>query len=110
MIMQLDKSPGVIIMDKHRYHEKYLLLLHTCNFKKLDYDPTKTTEEKIQRILQKMKKKTKMKQEYVCLYPSGSCPSNFMELQKYTNYFKIAQLMIFYYLQSFQKLGVPHKV
>ena len=54
--MQLDKSPGVIIMDKHRYHEKYLLLLHTCNFKKLDYDPTKTTEEKIQRILQKMKK------------------------------------------------------
>ena len=56
MIMQLDKSPGVIIMDKHRYHEKYLLLLHTCNFKKLDYDPTKTTEEKIQRILQKMKK------------------------------------------------------
>ena len=56
IIMQLDKGPGVIIMDKHRYHEKYLLLLHTCNFKKLDYDPTKTTEEKIQRILQKMKK------------------------------------------------------
>ena len=42
--MQLDKGPGVIIMDKHRYHEKYLLL-HTCNFKKLDYDPTKTTED-----------------------------------------------------------------
>ena len=59
IIMQLDKGPGVIIMDKHRYHKKYLLLLHTCNFKKLDYDPTKTTEEKIQRILQKMKKKQK---------------------------------------------------
>lgn len=51
IIIKQDKRREVVIMDKPRYTETSLLLLDTKNFKKLDYDPIKKTEEKIQRIL-----------------------------------------------------------
>ena len=51
IIIKQDKRREVVIMDKPRYTEASLLLLDTKNFKKLDYDPIKKTEEKIQRIL-----------------------------------------------------------
>ena len=52
------------------------MILEKGNFKILDHDPTKKTEEKIQRILRKMKNRLPP-QEYLRLYPSGSCPGKF---------------------------------
>ena len=37
-------------------------------------------------------------------------PANFMELPKYTYYLKIAQLIIFHYIQSVQILGLPDTI
>lgn len=51
IIIKQDKRREVVIIYKPRYTETSLLLLDTKNFKKLDYDPIKKTEEKIQRIL-----------------------------------------------------------
>ena len=51
IIIIQDKRRELVIMDKPKYVEKSLLLLDSKNFKKLDYDPIKKTEEKIQRIL-----------------------------------------------------------
>ena len=53
--MKQDKELGVVIMDKLKYHEKCLMILENENFIKLDRNPTNKTEEKIQRILRKMK-------------------------------------------------------
>ena len=55
--MKQDKERGVVIMDKLKYHEKCLMILENENFIKLDRSPTNKTEEKIQRILRKMKNK-----------------------------------------------------
>ena len=55
--MKQDKELGVVIMDKLKYHEKCLMTLENENFIKLDRNPTNKTEEKIQRILRKMKNK-----------------------------------------------------
>ena len=55
--MKQDKELGVVIMDKLKYHEKCLMILENENFIKLDRNPTNKTEEKIQRILRKMKNK-----------------------------------------------------
>ena len=74
--MKQDKGRGVVIMDKSKYHEKCLMILEKDNFKTLDLDPTKKTEEKMQRISRKMKNRLSP-QEYLRLYPSGSCPGKF---------------------------------
>ena len=63
-------------MDKSKYQEKCLMILEKDNFKTLDHEVTKKTKEKIQRILRKMKIRLSP-QEYLCLYPSGSCPEKF---------------------------------
>ena len=51
-------------------------MLNTKQFKKLDNDPTKTTERKIQRMLRKIKPKLS-EHEYKVLYPSGTSPGKF---------------------------------
>ena len=63
-------------MDKSKYQEKCLMILEKDNFKTLDLDRTKKTEEKIQQILRKMKNRL-TPQEYLWLYSSGSCPGKF---------------------------------
>ena len=63
-------------MDKNKYTEKWMLLLNTKQFEKLDYDPTKTTERKVQRMLSKIKLKLS-EQKYKVLYPFGSSPGKF---------------------------------
>ena len=70
VIMKQEKDRGVVIMDKSK------MILENDNFKTLDRDPTKKPEEKIQRILWKMKNRLSP-QEYLRLYPSGSCPGKF---------------------------------
>ena len=55
IIIKQNKGCAVVIMYKSKYQEKCLMILENDNFKTLDHDPTKNTEEKIQQILRKMK-------------------------------------------------------
>ena len=55
--MKQDKERGVVIMDNLKYHEKCLMILENENFIKLNRNTTNKTEEKIQRILRKIKNK-----------------------------------------------------
>ena len=74
--MKQDKGRGEVAIDKSKQQEKCLMILKKDNFKSLDLDPTKKAEEKIQRILRKMKNRL-LPLEYLRLYPSGSCPRKF---------------------------------
>ena len=56
--------------------EKCLAVLNTEQFRKLNREPTKTTERKIQRILRKIASNLST-QEYSHLYPTGSCLGKF---------------------------------
>ena len=81
IILKQDKGRGVVLMDKNKYTEKCMLLLNTKQFKKLDNDPTKTTEGKIQRMLRRIKPKLS-EHEYKVLYPFGSSPGKFYNTTK----------------------------
>ena len=50
-------------------------------FTKLSTDPTKKTEEKIRRVLRKIKRSLST-QEYSTIYPTGSCPGKFYGTSK----------------------------
>ena len=75
-IMKADKGRGVVIMNKSKYLEKCLTLLNSEQLVRLDEDPTKTNERKVQRMLRKIKPNL-TDQEYKRLYPSGSAPGKF---------------------------------
>ena len=74
--MRQDKGRGVAIIDKSKYKAKCLELLQTNKFSKLKHDPTKSFENKIQRILRKLKTRLST-QQYFQLYPTGSFPGKF---------------------------------
>ena len=74
--MKVDKGQGVVIMNKSKYLEKYLTLLNSEQLVRLNEDPTKTNERKVQRMLRKIKPNL-TDQEYKRLYPSGSAPGKF---------------------------------
>ena len=76
IIMKQDKESGVVIMNKPTYHGKYLELLNTDQFTKLNHDLTKKIQAKIQRVLRKIKTNL-TSEEYSRLYPSGSSPGKF---------------------------------
>ena len=80
-------------MDKLKYHEKCLMILENENFIKLDRNPTNKTEEKIQRILRKMKKKKNHNKSTYLYIQVDFVPASSMEQLKYTKYLKITQLM-----------------
>ena len=63
-------------MGRTKYIDKCLGLLQTNQFMKLNNDPTKSIEGKIQRILRKVNNRLSSK-EYYQLYPTGSCPGKF---------------------------------
>ena len=50
-------------------------------FTKVSTDPTEKTEEKIQQVLQKIKRSFSA-QEYSTIYPTGSCPEKFYDTAK----------------------------
>ena len=55
MLLRQDKGRGIVVINRIKYTEKCLNLLNTDSFVKLNYDPTKTIEGKIQRSLRKIK-------------------------------------------------------
>ena len=52
--MKQDIGRGVVIMDKSKYTEKVFTILSTKLFQKLKLDPTKSTVEKVQRMVRKV--------------------------------------------------------
>ena len=52
-------------------------ILNTKQFCKLQKDPTKTTEMKIQRTVRRIKNKLISPKEYLNIYPTGSSPGKF---------------------------------
>ena len=81
VIMKQDKGRGVVIMDRTKYIDKCLRMLQTPQFTKLDTDPTKTTERKVQNLLRKIKAQLP-DGIYKKLYPSGSQSGLFYGLAK----------------------------
>ena len=79
--MKQRKRRGVVILDKSKYMEKCLAMLNTEHFRKLNRDPTKTAERKIQ-IFPKKIKSNLSTQEYSSLYPTVSCPGEFYDTGK----------------------------
>ena len=59
-IMKQDKGRGVVVMDRSKYTGKCLNILQTEQFSKLRHNPTKSTENKIQRELRKLKTRLTM--------------------------------------------------
>ena len=80
-ILKQDKGRGVAFIDRTKYTDKCLELLQTNQFMKLNHDPNKPIEGKIQRILRKVKKKLSFT-EYYQSYPTGSCPGKFYGIKK----------------------------
>ena len=107
--MNQDKGRGVVIMEKSKYQDKCLMILENDNFKTLDHDPTKKTEEKIQQILRKMKNRLSP-QEYFRLYQVVLVPASSMEQLKCTNNLKMTQSMNFQYGQLFPTLELTHTI
>ena len=68
IIMKQDKGGGVVIMGNAKYTEKCLALLSTWQFQTLNFEPTKSIEPKVQRILRKMKSKVPI-QDYKRFIP-----------------------------------------
>ena len=63
-------------MNKGKYIEKCLNLLHPNQFNKLGHDPTKSVKNKVKRALRKIKTKLSQ-QDCVKLFPTGSAPGKF---------------------------------
>ena len=63
-------------MNKRKYIEKCLNLLHPNQFNKLSHDPTKSVKNKVKRALRKIKTKLSQ-QDCVKLFPTGSAPGKF---------------------------------
>ena len=80
VILKQDKGRGVIIMNKTTYMEKRLSMLSTDQFKKLNKDPTTTTEREVQTLLRSIKSKLPT-HLYSKLYPTGSQPAKFYGTQ-----------------------------
>ena len=79
VVMKEDNGRVVVIMDKSKYTGKGLTLLSTKQFKKLNLDPTKSTE--VQCMVRKSKSELAT-QEYKRLYPGGSCQGKFYGMAK----------------------------
>ena len=76
-VLKADKGRGIVIMNKDKYPEKCLELLDAKQFQKLNYDPTKTTERKVQNTVHNVKSKLSIneyKRIRKRIYPTGSSP------------------------------------
>ena len=76
MLLHQDKGRGIVIIDRNWYTNKCWNILNTEQFWKLDKDPTKSIEAKIQRAVRKIKCHLS-NQEYMKIYLTGSAPGKF---------------------------------
>ena len=80
-ILRQDKGRGVVLLDKKTYVEKSLAFLEGRQFQKLETDPTKSFQSRVQRKMLSMKKAFS-KDTYKKLYPSASHPGLYFGLAK----------------------------
>ena len=71
ILIKQDKGRGVVALDKKHYIEKCINILDSERFKKLQKDPTKILENKMQRTLRKIKQHLD-ENKYKRMYPTGS--------------------------------------
>ena len=76
IILKQDKGRDVVILNRKSYIEKFCKILEIGKFRKLETDPTKTIEGKLQRMLRSTKNMF-TEREYKQLYPNGSKPGAF---------------------------------
>ena len=76
MLLHQVKGRGTVIMNRNKYTNKCLNIRNTEKIRKLDRDPTKPIEAKIQRAVRKIKSHLS-NQEYMRIYPTGSAPGKF---------------------------------
>ena len=57
IILRQDKGRGVTILNRKGYIQKCVSILNKSQLRKLDTDPTKSLEKKVQKTLQKIKQK-----------------------------------------------------
>ena len=81
IIIKQDNGRGIVILDKRHYIEKCINMLDSEQFKKLQKDPAKTLEIKLQRTLRKIKQHLD-ENEYKRMYPTGSRPGLFYTTAK----------------------------
>ena len=89
VILRQDKGRGVVIMDRTKYVEKAAEFLEGPEFTKLEEDPTKTFQTRVQNTLRGIKKCFD-KKTYESIYPSSARPGLFYGLAKVH---KIADLL-----------------
>ena len=73
VIVKPDKGRDVVILENGKYTKKCFNILITTQVHKLNEDPTKKLERKVQNILSKIKSNLTIN-KYKQLYPSGSSP------------------------------------
>ena len=76
VILKQNKGRDVAIMNRSTYLEKCLTLINTSQFNKQTKDPMYAPEQKIQRVVWKMKLKLPSN-IYSKIYPTGSAPGKF---------------------------------
>ena len=76
ILIKQDKGRGVVILDKKHYIEKFINILDSGRFKKLQKDSTKTLENKMQHTLRRIKQHLD-ENEYKRMYATGSRPGLF---------------------------------
>ena len=74
--MNQDNGRGTLPINKTVYSKKCLEVLGTNQFNILSTHTTKKTEEKIQQVLHKIKRKFST-QEYASIKPTGFCTGKF---------------------------------
>ena len=55
ILLRQDKRKGIVVIDRKKHTEKCMDMLNIKQFRKLDKDPTKTIETKVQRAARKIK-------------------------------------------------------
>ena len=81
ILIKQDKGRGVVILDKKHSIEKCINILDSKQFKKLQKDPRKTLQNKMQRTLRKIKQYLD-ENEYKRMCPTGSRPGLFYTTPK----------------------------
>ena len=107
MVFKQDSGRRFIVIDRKRYREKFINLLHTDSFIRLDNDSTKSIERKTQRFIRKIKNNL-AKQEYSRLYPTRYHVENFTALPNDINLKMVALSIIFLLDQIFLMLELHH--
>ena len=80
-VLKQDKGRGLVIIDSSKYTEKCLGIQQNDQFSKINDDPTKRTESKIQRCVRKLRSKI-LKDEHSKLHPTRSNLDKFYRTAK----------------------------